>query len=51
MRAYRIFLELGGDELKSAFKELFESIDELSGGEQREKIRGGLFRTAPGSYA
>ncbi|SEV84321.1 transcriptional regulator, PadR family [Thermococcus thioreducens] len=38
MRAYRVFLELGGDELKAAFRELFESVDELTE-EQKTKIR------------
>ena len=38
LRAYKTFLELGGDELKEAFKELFRRIDELSD-EQREEVR------------
>ncbi|ASA77811.1 PadR family transcriptional regulator [Thermococcus sp. 5-4] len=38
MRAYKAFLELGGDELRAAFRELFESMDELTD-EQRERIR------------
>ncbi|NJE02685.1 PadR family transcriptional regulator [Thermococcus sp. MV11] len=38
MRAYKAFLELGGDELRAAFKELFESVDELTD-EQRARIR------------
>ena len=38
LRAYKTFLELGGDELKEAFKELFRRIDELSDG-QREEVR------------
>ncbi|NJE05457.1 PadR family transcriptional regulator [Thermococcus sp. M36] len=38
MRAYKAFLELGGDELKAAFRELFESVDKLTE-EQKAKIR------------
>nr|WP_240912010.1 MULTISPECIES: PadR family transcriptional regulator [unclassified Thermococcus] len=39
MHAYRTFLELGGDELKEAFRELFRSIEDLTD-EQREELRG-----------
>ncbi|ASJ04893.1 PadR family transcriptional regulator [Thermococcus barossii] len=38
MRAYRAFLELGGDELRAAFREFFESADKLTD-EQREMIQ------------
>jgi len=38
MRAYRLFLELGGDELREAFKELFKSANELTEG-QKEELR------------
>ena len=38
LRAYKTFLELGGDELKEAFKELFRRINDLSD-EQREEVR------------
>ncbi|WP_457743012.1 PadR family transcriptional regulator [Thermococcus sp.] len=38
LRAYKTFLELGGDELKEAFKELFKRIDNLSE-EQKEEIQ------------
>ncbi|NJD99866.1 PadR family transcriptional regulator [Thermococcus sp. LS1] len=38
MRAYRAFLELGGDELRTAFRELFRNIEDLSE-EQRAKLR------------
>ena len=30
LRAYRLFLEMGGEELKVAFRELFEKIEELN---------------------
>ncbi len=36
--AYKAFLELGGEELKEAFKELFRNIERLDEG-QREEIR------------
>ncbi|NJE10688.1 PadR family transcriptional regulator [Thermococcus sp. MAR1] len=38
MSAYKAFLELGGDELRMAFRELFESMDDLTD-EQREEIK------------
>ncbi len=38
MRAYRLFLELGGEELKEAFRELFRNVEGLSE-EQRREIR------------
>jgi len=38
MRAYKLFLELGGNELKEAFRELFRKAEGLSEG-QREEIR------------
>ncbi len=38
LRAYKLFLELGGNELKLAFKELFEKIEGLDD-LQKEEIR------------
>jgi len=45
MRAYRTFLDLGGNELKLAFKELFESIDDLTE-EQKARVSGLLTECA-----
>ena len=36
MRAYKLFLELGGEELKEAFRELFSRIEELDDDQRRE---------------
>nr|WP_297491370.1 PadR family transcriptional regulator [Thermococcus sp.] len=36
MRAYKLFLELGGEELKEAFRELFSRIEELDDSQRRE---------------
>ncbi len=36
MKAYKLFLELGGEELKEAFKELFSRIEELDKGQKGE---------------
>ncbi|WP_297480040.1 hypothetical protein [Thermococcus sp.] len=34
--AYKAFLELGGEELKEAFKQLFKSIDNLNEAQREE---------------
>ncbi len=39
MRAYKLFLELGGDELKEAFREFFGKVENLSGDQRREMER------------
>ncbi|WP_457750990.1 PadR family transcriptional regulator [Thermococcus sp.] len=38
LRAYKTFLELGGEELKVAFRELFRNIEELDEA-QREEVK------------
>ena len=43
--AYKAFLELGGEELKEAFKELFRNIERLNE-EQREEIKNAFHECA-----
>lgn len=38
LRAYKLFLELGGDELRQAFRELFEKIEGLEE-HQKEELK------------